>query len=259
MVKLKDFLYDDDDARIEALQAKKELRRNRRRKGQIYLIVILVVVSILYFCSSASKVHSIKISGNTFYSEQAILDMAKVDYESHTLFKSAKLMEYRLEKNELIEEAIVEKSLDGRFSIKVKEALVIGYFVEKDKNYVLLQDGSKFEIKSSNLDAIVNYPLIDGFSKKEMKNLAASFSTKKRAVSQDVISMISEIRPFKQSYDEHMVKIVMQDGNTVFTSYDSLIMLNDYKKTLEHLTHNHVCFWMDINTDTVVAGDCKGF
>ena len=60
-----------------------------------------------------------------------------------------------------------------------------------------------------------------------------------------MISMISEILPHKESYDEHMVKIVMQDGNTIYASYDSLGLLNAYKSALKDLKgKKYVFLWM---------------
>ena len=259
MDEINELLYDDDDAKIEALQAKKEARHLRRKQFQFYLVIIVIVVGIIYFCSDASKITSIKVFGNLFYSEQEILELANVDYQSRFLLKPKKLMEHRLESDDLIKEVNIEKSFDGRLSIEVKEELIIGYFVEKNKNYVLLHDGSVHEIHSKNLDAIVHYPLIDGFSKKERAHLAKAFSPDGAQVRQDMISMISEIRPHQESYDQHMVKIVMQDGNTVYTSYDSVFLLNSYKQTLKSLKKNHVCFVMDANTKTYITEDCKGF
>ena len=38
-----------------------------------------------------------------------------------------------------------------------------------------------------------------------------------------------------------MVKIVMQDGNTIYASYDSLGLLNAYKSALKDLKGKKVC------------------
>ena len=69
--------------------------------------------------------------------------------------------------------------------------------------------------------------------------------------------MISEIVPYATSYDEHMVKIIMSDGNTIFTSYESIPLLNSYLDTLMELKKDKACLWPDINTGSIQSLDCS--
>ena len=71
--------------------------------------------------------------------------------------------------------------------------------------------------------------------------------------------LISEINPHQESYDKNMVELIMEDGNRIYTSYDSMILLNAYKKTLKSLKEDNVCFVMDSLTGSYVTEDCKAF
>ena len=120
----------------------------------------------------------------------------------------------------------------------------------------MIDDGTSKEITSSDLSIIVDYPLIDGFSKEERINLAKSFSQEEE-VDETIIHMISEMVPYETSYDEHMVKIVMQDGNTIYTSYESMPLLNDYLATLKSLKKKNVCLWPDVATHSIHNESCS--
>lgn len=259
MEELDELLYDDVEAKYLALQNKKKQRKKRRRKRRLLIIGGILVIGFLYFSSDLSKVKSLEVKGNRFYTKEDVLKKAALSFQTRYMITPKFYISWKLKQDDLIEDVTIEKSLDGVIALDIKEKLVVGYFVDGEKNYALLGDGTQKEITSDNLDTIVNYPLIDGFSKKERKNLAAAFAKGEKAVNQDIISMVSEITPHEESYDKHMVKIVMQDGNTIYTSYDSVFILNSYKQTLKNLKKSHVCFVMDANTETYITEDCKAF
>ena len=71
--------------------------------------------------------------------------------------------------------------------------------------------------------------------------------------------MISEIRPYSESYDQNMVKIVMQDGNTFYISFVTIPQMNYYSNVLKDLKDDNVCFVMIPNTDTISTEDCSAF
>ncbi len=136
------------------------------------------------------------------------------------------------------------------------KSVIVGVDVAQEEDQALNQPLQKPHVGK---DVIANYPVIDGFSKKERQNLAKAFSYKGSEVTQEIIAMIAEISPHKESYDDHMVKFVMQDGNKIYSSYESVQLLNAYKKTLKNLKKDHVCFVMDANTETYITENCKSF
>lgn len=251
------FLQDDVEAKFLALQNKKKRRKRRRRKYKIIAVLVIVFSGFLYFKSDVSKVKSFEVKGNVFYSKEKVLKKANLSYDTRYIAIPKIYFEWKLKKDPFIEEASVTKSLDGSITIRVKEKTIIGYFVEKDKNYVLASDGSKIELTSANLTSIVKFPLLDGFSAEESKKLAAAFVVKDNEVEESIIGKISEIHPYTSSYDEHMVKIIMQDGNSLFSSYDSIYLLNDYySKIIKNVKGNDVCMIMDSATLTYLKVDC---
>lgn len=262
MEDINELLYNDTEAKFLALQKKKKNRKKRRRRFQAFFLLIVIVLGTFYFTSDASKVKSLDVSGNTYYTDDEVLSKAGLSYNTRYIVIPKLYIEWKLNKDELFESIEVKKS-NGAISIQVKEKLIIGYFVKDDKNYILLADGTSMEIPSSNLTSIVHYPLIDGFGEEQLVELAKSFSKSGREITQDMIQMISEIHPYVASYDANMIRLVMQDGNAIYSDYASMPLLNDYKnvvlKNIKKGTKTKICVVMDDTTASLHTEDCAGF
>ena len=172
MEELNDLLYDDVEAKYLALQKKKKNRKKKKRQRRLLILVILIAVIAVYFYSDISKVNALKVSGNVFYNEEEILKKANLSYDTRYMVMPKWYIEWKLLKDPLIDEVHVEKKLNGSISIKVSEKGMLGYLVENEENYMLMEDGSKTEIDEDRLSTIVDFPLINGFEEKELKQLS---------------------------------------------------------------------------------------
>lgn len=257
MEEIDDILYDDVEAKYLALQNKKKNRKKRRRKQRWMICILILIVGTIYFTSDASKVKSLEVKGNIFYTKETVLKSANLSYNTRYIVIPKMYIKWILEQDPLIEEVQVQKNMNGAIVITISEKTIVGYFVEDGKNYVLVDDGSRIRIKSKYLSSIVNFPLIDGFDEKQQIKLAKAFSNGEQSVKPEIIAMISEIIPYATSYDANMTKIVMQDGNVIYTSYESIPLLNSYLKTLQGLKKDHACLWPDINTGSIQSVDCE--
>ncbi len=123
-------LYDEHEERLKKTKARR--RRTIRRRHRLHLIIALgiVLLILLYFASDLSKVRSLRVEGNRFYSDEQICEMAGVGYDTRYLLRPAFLMENALKGGSLIEDVQVEKSWNGDIRIKVEEKHVIGYLVQ---------------------------------------------------------------------------------------------------------------------------------
>ncbi|MEG1475591.1 MAG: FtsQ-type POTRA domain-containing protein [Longicatena sp.] len=256
MEDIDDILYDEVEAKCLALQNKKKNRKKKRRKRRACILGVVIILGIFYFSSDLSKVKSLEVKGNTFYTKDEVLKKANLSYNTRYIVMPKFYIKWELEKDSLIKNATVSKKINGSISITIEEKPIVGYLIENNVNYALINDGTKIEIKSEYLNTIVNFPLIDGFSNAELKNLCAGFAEKENQVKPEIIHMMSEMMPYETSYDKHMVKIIMQDGNTMFSSYESLPLLNNYLETLKSLNKDHACLWADAMTGSIQSLDC---
>ena len=101
-----------------------------------------------------------------------------------------------------------------------------------------------------------NIPRIGDFTQEQLEMLDDAFEK----VNSEVLAMVSEILPHVESYNDQMVRIIMNDGNRVTTSYGGIHLLNSYKKILPQLEGTHVCLFMDEFTGNIIKQntDCTG-
>lgn len=259
MEEIKKPIYDDAEAKYLTLEEKRKIRKRNRHRFLFIIFFLVVMIGLIYFTSDLSKVKSLNVEGNFYYTKEDILEKANLSYDSRYILIPGFYKEWKLEKDELIENATIEKEMDGRILLQIKEKLIIGYMVADEQNYIVTSDGTTHELDSKHLNSIVNLPLIDGFSDEGLPDLAKAFDNSSGVVNDEVIRMISEIHPYATSYDSSMIKLVMQDGNKIYTSYESLILLNTYKRTLKELKSTHVCMFMDSATNAIVTQSCEEF
>ena len=177
-------LYDEHEERLKKTKARR--RRTIRRRHRLHLIIALgiVLLILLYFASDLSKVRSLRVEGNRFYSDEQICEMAGVGYDTRYLLHPAFLMENALKGGSLIEDVQVEKSWSGDIRIKVEEKHVIGYLVQEDAYVLLCSSGEQITLQEDEIGSIVNYPLLNGFSDEQLDaSLGLMRSAKKWAQS----------------------------------------------------------------------------
>ena len=252
-------LYDEHEERLKKTKARR--RRTIRRRHRLHLIIALgiVLLILLYFASDLSKVRSLRVEGNRFYSDEQICEMAGAGYDTRYLLRPAFLMENALKGGSLIEDVQVEKSWNGDIRIKVEEKHVIGYLVQEDAYVLLCSSGEQITLQEDEIGSIVNYPLLNGFSDEQLDSIAQAFDEVSEEVGAELIERISEILPYETSFNQNMMKIVMRDGNTLYGSYDSVGLLQIYQAALEQLEGKNVCFYMDGENQAMSKISCSEF
>ena len=133
------------------------------------------------------------------------------------------IVENRIKENNIIEDCHVNL-LDNRLvKIEVKEKKIVGYALENGLYVLVMNDGERSGLNSSNLYLISKVPLIEGFDEQEMKQLQKHLGECDR----EVIDQISEIHSFPQLKYQNL-ELVMADGNFIFTSVYGLNILEKY-------------------------------
>ncbi|MCI9524963.1 MAG: FtsQ-type POTRA domain-containing protein [Erysipelotrichaceae bacterium] len=260
MEDLKEILYDDVEQKFIELQDRKKRRKIRWNRIKLLVICGGFLIVLFYFLSDISKVKSLKVSGNTYYSEQEILNMADLSYETRYVLMPQFLIVWNLEKQELIESVEVHKNWYGAIRIDVEEKKILGSMQDKDgKTYVIVPGTpiKKIEVDDKHKAQLAHFPFIGDFDEENLQKLVDAFNMNKREVEADMISMISEIHPYERSYNKHMVKLIMQDGNTLFSSYEGIPLLNDYKQVLRASMKSHVCMDLDETNASIYESSCK--
>ena len=221
----------------------------------MYTICFVFASFFVYYFSFESRVKILSCSGNHYFTDQQIYTIANIDLSSRTMFASQDAMRKRLMENPLIKEVEVKKHKD-KISFNISEKTIIGYYVKDGKSYLVCDDTSRVELEDRYKENLIHLPLIHGFSDTQINNICHEFKKYDKYLTQEVVEKISEIGPYKTSYDKNMLKITMQDGNFVYTQIDDLLMMARYESMLTDLEGNPVCLVLDAENSVITKMSC---
>lgn len=227
---------------------KKKIRRKRKRRFFLFLLLLLLFA---YFISSFSNVNVVEMQGNQYYSKQQIMEIAKVSYGSKSVLAPSFLIERRLENDPLIKNATIHKTWNGVITIKIEEEKLIGYYQQNNTYYLLAEKGDDIKIKDSH--TLANVPYLNGLNKEQRDLYKKSIVKAKR----DSILLISEVLHYETSYNKNMLKLIMQDGHVVNTSFAGLKLLDSYTEMLKGLNTNLKCIVFAEETNTMYTEKCE--
>ncbi|EOS60418.1 hypothetical protein C815_01408 [Firmicutes bacterium M10-2] len=234
---------------------KRRFRLSLRISYFLCAFVIVIATFLIYYFSFDARIKVMACTGNYYYSDAQILDLANVNSSSRSLLTPTFLVERNLTSDPLIKNATVNKKND-RISIKVEEKTVIGYYVKNGKNYMLTNEGETIELDQKYLKNIIHFPLMSDFTDQQLENIWKEFGKYPELLTRDVVEKIAEMVPYASSYDANMIKMTMQDGNTVYTSISDLMMMSHYQDMLSQLRGQSVCLVLDAQNSTINKLDC---
>lgn len=214
-------------------------------RTRILCLLAFIACSVaVYYFSSDSRLQALTVRGNYYYTSREISDRAGID-DHFRIWIPAFVIQFRLENDPMIESASVTKQGQA-ITLDIKEKLVLGYYLKDGQNYMLTSTGESIPIPSNEyIKNLVHFPFLSGLSDNQMQMMAEEFSSYPDYLTQDVLEKIAEILPWSESYDDNMVKMIMQDGNVVFSSIDSLHMISNYQAMLTELQGENVCLYLD--------------
>lgn len=242
------------------MKGKKRKRRGTYSgTGLICGLILALGAGGIYFLSDDSHIQALACSGNYYFTPQEIYAIAGVSADTRMWLDSTEEMQKKLEDNEYIESASVQ--LQGRtISIDVNEKTIVGYYEDEGEVYYLFSDGDSVKLqKDSDTSTMMHVPHLVNLSEENRDELALLVRRYPDLLSKEVIDKIAEILSWKESYDENMFRLTMQDGNEVFSTIDNLIMLTNYSSILGHLGSEDACMLLDSENSTIDKIACSDF
>ena len=213
------------------------MKKRRLKRGIVFILFILLLIgiyaAIVYFIIG-TKINNIYIYGNTYLSDQEIIELTNLQDYPNYYTTSASSIEKKLEKQELIKDVKVEKKFFKQIHIHVYEHKVL---FKMDDKYVL---EDKSEIIFAN--DIYNVPILINYVPNTKLD---SFITKLNEVSDDILIKISEIKYDPTDLDEDRFLLYMNDDNYVYITLTKLDLINKYNETLEQLEGKKGILYLD--------------
>lgn len=237
----------EQQAKLKKLKAKR-----KRRKITVFLLVI--ISAYLYWSTDVSKPKIISVSGNYVLSKDEVINQVDIDLDTMLIVANPMLIKYRLLKHPLIEEVNTDWSLINRYiNINIDEVDVFAYRQNDAGATMLMFDGSHIELSSDYYKFMPHLIFIEGFNDEALeKRLIDSFLN----LDKDVINQISEIHQTSVSYDENFIELRMNDGNKVYTSFQTVERINYYFDIITNLKASNTCIIIDEMSGEAYSQPC---
>ena len=203
----------------------------KKKKIKLIPVLLLILIAFLIYLIIKMfvgiKIQNIYVLNNNYLSDEYVIEKAGLeDYPSY-FFNFSFRIKNRLENDDFIKSASVNKHFFGVVEIKIEENNVL-FYKEYDKKYVLEDRKEVDSLPYSFATTIVVNYVPDTI----YNNLVNKFIKLK----DEVRSKISEVKYDPSEYDESRFMLYMVDGNYVYvtlTKFDSLDYYNEIYPTLE--------------------------
>lgn len=199
---------------------KKKVMKTKRRKVR-YGRVLIVLVCFAFFAFLISKcldipIRNIYIEGNTYLTDQEIIELAGIQNYPSIIKTLTSDMERRLKNDPRISSARIQKKKWKEVHIQIVE------------NHPLFYDQTVGKTVLSNLKVIEekwNAPVLLNYVP---DTIYESFEKKMQEIDSSILERVSEIIYQPSNVDEERFLFIMRDGNYVYLTLETLENINNY-------------------------------
>ncbi len=237
-------------------QKQQDLKRKRFKNISLTIIITITVVFI-YLTSPIAKIAIINVSGTNYLDKNDIIKQSQLTNHDYLFLSWPQAITNRLLKHQLIAEAKVSLNfLKGQVNLEIKEKELFGYRYDSDEPEIILANHEILALNQDNLKLLPYLIYISGFNE---ENLLDRLLEGFQAVDDGVKAHISEIFQYQVSYDDSLIRIVLKDGNQVFTSFQTIAVLNYYFEIVKSLKVANACIFIDELSQQPYTSQCPTF
>lgn len=201
----------------EKIRKIKEKKRRIKVRNVFSVMLLSALVALISYLLLQIPIGSIVIRGNSRMKDQEIIDIAGLREYPSTLKTTSLAIKKRLEQNDFILKAKVEKrKFMTQVVITVTENRPLFFY--QPENKVVLQDGTKVE-GNFKIPTVLNQIPEEVYER---------FLKKMADVPEDVLRKISEIRYYPSDVDKELFLMSINDGNYVYATLPRFEKVNDY-------------------------------
>lgn len=204
------------------METKKRKRKLNKKRVFFCLFFVFIVVFVIKILNT--NITNIYISGNNYYSDQEIIDIAKLTKYPKSITNISYIIKKRLVKDKYILNAKIKKNvLLNKIYIEIEENYPLFYYLETNKT--ILCDGTKTD--DMNIERI----LINLVPEKIYNELVE----KTKEIKLDILNRVSEIKyEPNERYNDRFI-LYMTDGNYVSITLDKFTTLNKYLDIIKYI------------------------
>jgi cell division protein FtsQ len=178
--------------KVPAMKQTARKPRSSKKLLAFLFTFFIVLLVILFFQSSLSKITSIEVEGLELLSEDEVRQAIPVKIGDHFFAISTDAIEHTLQSVKMVQSAEASKRFPGVIRVEIHEHPRVAFQIGEDgRKEVLLADGSPVAIELKNVT--IDKPILTGWNKEDPNKLLLTkvMSTIPAAYFSD----ISEIKP----------------------------------------------------------------
>lgn len=235
-------------------QKKNERRKRRKRmwrRFKIMLFIALIGYGIYqYDNADISRIQQIRVQGNSAYSTSELEDLLDLHPGDRIYLKIAPLVEGKLHGIDGIASVDVKVYYTkGLVTVSVSEVPLIGYRLEP-RPQLIFSDGKLKEFDPASSSIMLGLPLFSGFTE---ETLPAGLAEAMAKVDEASFMAISEVHLEPTTYDQTSLRLIMDNNYFVYSSIQTLPLLNNYATIVNEADPDKRCIYMLAESQTPIA------
>ncbi|RXI98100.1 cell division protein FtsQ [Anaerobacillus alkaliphilus] len=221
--------------RIPKLRIQRKQRANRRLIFYLSFFFLLLL-TVIYFQSPLSDVKEIVIDGNRYVSDEAIINVSRLEERTSYWGLNKQLIEDEVSSIIEISDVKVQRIFPNTVKITVKEYTRVAYLVAEGKYYPILESGKILDKEEFSQRFPTDAPLLIGWkTDDELAEMAAELSY----LPESLIHRISEIYFTPVQEDPLRITLYMNDGFQVSSTIRHFSQrIGDYPAIVKELDPN---------------------
>ncbi len=217
---------------VRMVEAKvKKRRKIKYRRILIAVVILFVVLSFISYLSNL-RITNLYIKGNLLYTDQDIIEIAKLEDYPKTFSNSSNTIKKRLLKDIYIKSVSVKKKDLTKIYIEIEEYKPL--FLKSDGKVVL--SNKEEVINSFVVPLLINYIPDIKYDK---------FVEEISKVNDDILNRISTIKYDPNDVDDERFFLTMNDGNFVYLTLNKLSNINKYMSIVKNISEEKGILYLD--------------
>ena len=188
----------------------------------LFILIICLIINYLF----SIKTKNIIILNTKYYSDEIIIETAKLEKYPEFLKIKKQDIKNRLLKLDLVEDVKIKKRPGFILELDIKEKKVL-YLTRSTNKYKL----STYENIDNNNEYQV--PVLINFVQEDIEK---EFTEKLSKVDEIILSLVSEIKYSTTDYDDERFVLYMNDGNQVYVTNNRVELLNKYVDIMKKIS-----------------------
>ncbi|CAM3576947.1 cell division protein FtsQ/DivIB [Erysipelothrix urinaevulpis] len=245
-IELNDQTDSFDKIKADLDRRKKHERKTKRRRFikrsiMVSLLVCFLLAGYKFDQWEGSRLNKIHVKGNALLSDSEVVSLSKLKKNDRMILNWSGRVQRRLNKNEYIKDSHVKIIYkDQTALLQIEEETPIAYEKTK-KNLIYFENGAKIELDDKNIKGIDALPLLVNIKDDALKN---NIISQLKTVDEGSRIAISEIIHIEDKFEKESVKLVMNNGYYVFTSVETLPLLNNYATIISGAEPKNKCIYL---------------